>query len=70
MYKVIYWRYRVRYIDECSELSEAEDIFNSIDDSESGFSECILDENDIIINDGFVNVLGLNKNRIGEKYIF
>jgi len=68
MYKVIHWRYGIRYINKCSDLPDARYIFNSIDNSGEGFSECILDKNNIIVRDGFKNVLGLNKNRRGEIY--
>lgn len=70
LYKVVYWRYGKREIEECETLSEANRQFNYIGEYEIGFAECILDENNIILRDGKEYVIGIKKEkRKGTKYI-
>lgn len=68
MFKVVLWRYGNRMLIKSKTYEEALEDF---DDSDGrSFTECILDENDVIINDGFKSVLGRGNSREGQIYKF
>lgn len=71
MYKVVFWRYGKREIEEFTTRAETNKEFNFIGEYEIGFSDCILDDQNRIIRDGKKGVFGIRKeNRIGKEYLF
>lgn len=71
MYKLIFWRYGKREVEEIKTLAEANRQFNYIGEFDIGFSDCIVDENNIIVRDGKKGVFGIKKeNRKGTEFIF
>lgn len=69
MYKVVYYRYGKRKIEEYPTLEEAHRQFNFIGYFGNGFSEYILDENNIIVRDGKIGVTHRkSESKVGLKY--
>ena len=71
MYKLVFWRYRKRIVEEFDTRAEANKQFNFVGEHEIGFAECILDQDDKIIRDGKQGVFGIKKEkRMGNVYNF
>lgn len=69
MFKIVFWRYGHRMVEEFETRAEANKQFNFIGEYELGFSECILDQDNRIIRDGKERVLGIKKEkRTGTVY--
>jgi hypothetical protein len=71
MYKLVYWRYGSRKIEEFETFKDAKEESKCITDYGEGFVEGILDENNIILIDEKDNLLvKFDNSRVGQEYIF